>query len=164
MSRPRKVNSLVKAELMPEGPPFPTNLRAKGAAARGLAFQRQVARTIQDKLQNSGTVHEGPWIRYYDRDGSFWCQPDLVVATANRAIIIEAKLSLRRLSTALKQLNGLYRPCVEFIFGLPVVQCVAFRHWVPEADDGTLSMVDEPADLLWLGFLKGPGPFGWHLL
>lgn len=164
MSRPRKINSLVKAELVPEGPPFPTNLRARGAAARGLAYQRHVVRTIQEQLDDRGTIHEGPWIRYHEQNGTYWCQPDIVVETANRSVIIEVKLSLRRLGTALKQLNGLYRPCVEFIFGRPVTACVAFRHWTPDADHEALGMIDDPRELLWLGLLKGPGPFGWHLL
>ena len=163
MSRPRKVNGLVKAELMPSGP-FPTYPRVKGSAARGLSFQRRVRNYLRSAFVGRANVLDSPWIKYSDVSGSHWCQPDFIIDAPDRVIVVEAKLTLRRLGQALVQLQSLYRPCVELVFDRPAVLCVAFHHWIHDVDTSAIPMVDEPEELLYPWHLRAPALYGWHFL
>ena len=155
---PRTARKLIKAERMLNGPFEPRGL--KGRAAEGIRFQKRVHETVENTFQGYGEILDNPWYRYTDHNGSHWCQPDSLLLTHNRAIIIESKLSLRRLHTAIKQLTALYRPVVEHIYKKPAVLLIAFKYWVPGAEINTIEELNE------LLFLKTPqpAPVGWHLL
>lgn len=155
----RQVRGLRKVELMPHGP-FSNNSRLRGRAAEGIRHQRRVHAELEP-LARFGTLRDGPWFRYSDTYGSHWCQPDSVLEAHDRILVVESKLSLRRLDTALAQLTKLYRPTLEMFYSLPVVCLVAFRHWLGDAE---LELVDDPAELVCEPVRSLRRPKGWHLL
>ena len=144
---------------MPSGP-WPNEPKLKGSAARGISFQKKVHKHLAP-LEAQGTLYESQWIRFTDAHGDHWCQIDSMLEARDRIIIVEAKLSLRRLAAALTQLQKLYRPTVELIFGKPALMLVAFKYWVPDAE---LELIDDPEELFCFSPARRPGPFGWHLL
>lgn len=147
MSKPRQVRGLQKVELCAHGP-FPTRPKPKGKAAEGFAHQRRVHKALAG-LSRFGEVVSEPWIRYSDTYGTHYCQPDDLLLSWDRTIVVESKLSLRRLSTARIQLNKLYRPVLESLFQKPVAMLLAFRYWVPlPVEDQDLELIHSPIDLL----------------
>lgn len=64
-------------------------------------------------------LHEGRWIFFEDSNGRGFAQPDFFVALKGRVIVFEAKLS--QCESGLAQIDGLYRPLLRHLSGLPVV-------------------------------------------
>jgi len=153
----------LKAELRPTGP-FADKRKLKGRAAEGIRFQKRVHQRLT-ALGKFGDLHEGPWIRYTDTYGVHWCQPDSLVETNDRVLIVEAKLSLMRLDQAKAQLSKLYQPVVEIIFDKPAVLLVAFNNWIRLVDGKEpIETVDNPLALLQRPLRSLKAPLGWHVM
>lgn len=161
MSKPRHVMGLKTARMMPDGP-FKQQPKLRGKAAEGIRFQRKVVEALAP-LEKVGTVLSDQWIQFSDTYGTHWCQFDAAVDTHDRILVVEAKLSLRRLPVAIPQLMRLYKPCLEHIFQKPVVMLVAFQHFVIGAQD-KLKLVDEPEEMLYTPLPQLKKPLGWHLI
>ena len=154
---PNTPQLLWKAERMNEGPFKPG--KAKGSAKEGLRFQAKVHKALAG-MRPAGELLDSPWFKYHDSLGSHWAQPDSVVLLADRTIVVESKLSLRRLDTALAQLYRLYIPILWTVFEKPVFPIVAFKHWV--AEHSAFPTLDNPKEILTMPV--SPKPIGWHLL
>ena len=157
MSRPRQVRGLKSITMQPSGPWGPSP-KLTGRAAEGMRFQKKVS-TRLTSLSDHGAFYDSPWFSYIDTYGRHWCQPDIVVDLPNRVVVVEAKLSLRRLETGLVQLTKLYRPTMEKFFGKPAVLVLAFKHFLGQID---LDLIDEPEELLTQP--SSARPLGWHYL
>ncbi len=101
----RKIVGLKWAE--PAENPWPKT-RPKGVRAKGLAFERRVARAIP------GAKH-GLWFRYEDQNGVGYCSPDLVLRLGGVPMVLECKLT--DCPDARDQLEGLYLPVLECLLG-----------------------------------------------
>ena len=155
--QPNTPQLLWKAEMMNEGPFKPG--KAKGSAKEGLRFQAKVHKALA-RLKPAGMLLDSPWFKYYDVNGSHWAQPDSVVVCSDRTIVVESKLSLRRLDIAKAQLYKLYIPILWAVFEKPVFPVVAFHHWVREHAD--FPTIAEPKEILTMPVRHQP--IGWHLL
>lgn len=151
------MKGLKTAKLMPTGP-FNNEPKLRGRAAEGIRHQNKVASLLQD-LSPQGDLRVAQWIKGRDSNGDFWLQVDTALEARDRVVIVESKLSLRRLDEAMRQLRS-YRLCLEHIFQKPAVCLVAFHHWFRGAD---LKLIDEPQDLLFLP-LPDRACYGWHVL
>ena len=160
MTKPRQVRGLKHAEFSAKGPY--SNTKLKGRAAEGIRYQRQVQSRLEP-LADRGYLLNDQWLRYIDTYGTHFCQPDAFLVTDSRVLVVEAKLSLRRLDTAVVQLTKLYSPVLEHIFEVPVAMVVAFRHWI-RCDEPPIETVDDPADLLSWPVARLREPVGWHHL
>ncbi len=165
MSHPRKVMGLKWARLDPDGPFKGERPKATGKAAEGHRYQARIEREEVKPLERFGQVFSNQWIRFADTYGTHWCELDLAVDAFDRVVVIECKLSLRRLETGLAQLSRLYRPCVEHIFEKPVVSLLVFKHWVgPYAKEDPIPMLDSPVDAFLRPLHSLKQPHGCHIL
>ena len=79
-----------------------------GKRAEGLRYQARVG----EELARRGLDHAaGPWLRFEDRNGVGYAQPDFVVITENEWLVLEAKLT--QTSAAFAQLFRLYIPLLS---------------------------------------------------
>lgn len=77
-------------------------------ARRGLAFERNAARTLSRHIP----VLANPWIVFEDSTGRHFAQPDLLLwPDSSRIILVEVKLSFTL--RAISQLLDLYVPLLE---------------------------------------------------
>lgn len=159
MSHPRQVRGLKHVTLESKGP-FQSKPKLKGRAALGISYQNKALDQLEP-LSRFGTFRREPWFKYRDTYGIHWCQPDGLLELPDRVITIEVKLSLRRLETALVQLNKLYKPTVEMLFQKPAVPLVIFKHWLGEAE---IELVDDPEELVYKTLSSIRQPHGWHYL
>jgi hypothetical protein len=93
-----------------------------------------------------------PWIAYTDQRRSGHACPDGVLVLRDRVVLIEAKLSYN--TRGWTQLDSLYRPLAEIIWGLPVVRVLVVKH--PRAQR---PQVEDVGELETLGY---GGAFLWH--
>ena len=118
--RPRKVQNLTRAELLPNKPPA---IPVKGQRfsikqKMGLKYEKQVQRlfaTAGAQGDSNPAPLYGPWIRYEDGGGTFYAQPDIVIPHKTFTLIVECKLSFRQ-RRAYIQLNDLYRPLLQWLY------------------------------------------------
>ena len=96
--------------------------KVRGRKADGLRYEARVAESLREYFDGRYEVVHGPWIAYAaTEDGERWesvCQPDVLLISDDRIIIIEVKLSSRRGPE--KKLKELYGPCVQKLYGKKV--------------------------------------------
>ena len=159
MSRPRQVRGLKHVTLERTGP-WPEQTKLKGRAAEGIRYQNKALDELRT-LSKFGEVLNSPWFCYHDSYGRHWCQPDALVELPDRVLIVEVKLSLRRLETAIVQLTKLYKPTVERFYGKPAALLVVFKHWLGEAE---IPLVESPEEMVTRSVNTLRQPYGWHFL
>ena len=121
MSRRIHTASLHSARLI-ERPNCIPKSRPRGTKALGLRYERSLAKYLP------GATH-GQWIEFADRNGPGFCQPDFLLNFRPRCmVVLECKLSWT--FDAVEQLDNLYRPVVEKVFGLPAVGVVVTKNLV----------------------------------
>ena len=83
--------------------------RPRGAKARGLQYERAIAREL------SG-ARRGVWFEFEDRRGHGYCQVDFLVPVGGRPVVLEAKYTWTL--EGHEELEGLYLPVVRGVRGL----------------------------------------------
>lgn len=114
----RVVSGLLWARQVPR-PEFIPRSRPKGAKAKGLRFERLVAKALP------GAKH-ALWFEYGDSHGKGWCSTDLVLEFPNRVVVIEVKLT--DTPVAIGQLAGLYLPVLAKAFAKPTYGVIVAKH------------------------------------
>lgn len=151
----RKVYQLSSAQECPRPKSIP-NSKPRGVKAKGLSFERAVARALP------GAKH-GLWFRFWDANGPGYCSPDFILQSSGMIFILECKLS--NVQEARAQLEELYLPVVALATGLPTRGIVlvksVWREDRPELITDSLSQACLLAQtsiptLHWLG--RGPLP------
>lgn len=150
----RQVRGLRWARLREAGP-FGRS-RPRGAKAMGVRYERQLAKQL-----GAGWRH-GQWIEFEDANGRGWAQPDFILIGQRRLVVLEAKYTW--VPEAMAQLDLLYRPLCEALWGLPVVGFVVCKNLIPQiqgnlwTDLGEMLEIGRNLDCLhWIG----TGPL-WH--
>jgi len=141
MAKPRKVAGLRWAEWT-SCPPFAAAPRRRtGPQKAGLAFQRNATRA----LAHLGTaLHAGPWIRFEDRNGPGFAQPDILLAGTSTFLVLECKLKFT--PSAILQLDALYRPLLEALVpSTPIRRAVLCKYLTPQAK----ALIPRPALEVW---------------
>ena len=144
----------------------PTGLparRAGGVKAKGLRYERSLAKALPDAAH-------GQWFEFEDATGHHFCQPDLLHRTSRGVLILEVKLSWT--PEARQQLDFLYIPVVSKALSVPVFGLVVCKNLRPRCSEKIFSSfslasaaaVEGGAVVLhWLGasFLDIPPPPLW---
>jgi hypothetical protein len=151
--------------LSESGPPgIRERKKLKGSRGRGKTYERKVDRHLRD-LERSGTLAEhlgGPveryfqqWLCFRDAAGPGFAQPDSFVVGSRAVLLVEAKLTYSLDGD--HQLQYLYGPLLEELFGLPVLRVQAFKNL--RGCPGP-PMVEELAER----FKRDDFILGWHYM
>ena len=100
-----------------------------------MTFQRKTlkylkALTVRDELD--GEVKPDIWYKFVDEHGLGFCQPDIELHYPEGIICIECKLT--QTQNAHEQIDQLYRPVLEEVYGKKVygIQATKTLMWKPE--------------------------------
>lgn len=118
---PRHIHkeSLCSARLIDRPACIPKS-RPRGTRAAGLRYERSLAKYLP-------SASHGQWFEFEDKFGAGYCQPDFLLNFRPRCmIVLECKLSWT--FDAVEQLDNLYRPVVEKVFGVPAVGIVVTKN------------------------------------
>ena len=99
--------------------------RGSSARARGIRYERNVARELSSRYNDGGfEVQHSTWFRFTDASGSRMCQPDtlLIEHTKLKVTIVETKL--RHTADAWLQLFLLYSPVIALVYPGYKISCV----------------------------------------
>jgi hypothetical protein len=118
----RQIKGLSWAWALPEKPSFIKNSSPRGTKAKGLAYERLVAKALPQ-------AQHGTWFSYRDKNGPGWCQTDLLLALAGRIFVIEVKLT--DTAEAYTQLQQLYLPVVALALQRPTFGLVVAKNLTP---------------------------------
>lgn len=118
----RKISGLKWAQMCQRPECIPRG-RPRGVKKQGVLYERKLAEEL-----GSAWLH-GQWFEYEDLGGHGYCQVDFLRRAGDATVILEAKLSW--LLEAHDQINQLYRPVVECVWGVPVVGVVVAKRLVP---------------------------------
>lgn len=108
-------------------PPFLRGSRPRGAKAKGLAYERSLAKALP------GSRH-GQWFEYC-RVGSppAWCQTDVLLVWEGYIVILEAKYTW--VPGASAKLHDLYLPVVAKASKKKVLGIVVCKRLIPECNE-----------------------------
>ena len=95
------------------------NGRPRGIKKQGILYERALAAEL------GGDWKHGQWFEYEDANGHGYCQVDFLRRTVDATVVLEAKLSW--LLEAHQQINQLYAPVLEYVWGVPVVGVVVAK-------------------------------------
>lgn len=104
--------------LDPKGPGFAPS-RPRGAKGAGLRYERALGKALPKE------THRGLWIKFEDRNGLGWAQPDFLLGFDGKIAILEAKYTW--VPEGHSQIELLYRPLVERIWQTPIVGVVVCK-------------------------------------
>ncbi len=93
------------------------------AQRRGMTFQRKATRQLTQLLKlhaPSLKLFPAAWVEFSDAEGRGFAQPDFFAVGAGHVWLFEFKLT--QTPVAFLQMEELYTPLLEAIYGLPVVQ------------------------------------------
>ena len=114
----RKVKNVVWARECDWPKCIPRTRRARGTKARGLAYERALAKKL-------GIALHGQWFSFF-ADGEYgYCQPDFLLIEDRAITVIECKLT--NVEQATEQLLDLYFPVLRAAYARPVRGIIAVR-------------------------------------
>jgi len=137
------------AEFSIEPPPFIRPKKVIGARARGIKYEEKAQRHMD--FMAPGRYVPGPWFKYTNDDGKYWCQPDGLLFDFSRGTITIVEFKLKHTSDAWWQTRRLYEPVVSKIFGVTTWRytiCEIVKWFDSEAAfPETFNMARDPTDL-----------------
>lgn len=148
------VQGLKWAMLVPQGP-FAKVSRPRGAKAKGVRYEKDLAGAFGPAVQH------GQWIKFEDRHGIGFAQPDILLPLGGELFILESKYTW--VPEGHTQIEQLYRPLLECVFSsnkiYGLVVCKVLTQWakqratiVSSLDDGLeVARVRRPCALHWIG-------------
>lgn len=118
----RKVTSVVWARECERPRGIPLVRRATGTRAKGLAYERALARTFDRKYPD---ILHGQWYSFFADGEHGYCQPDFVRASGGEIVVLECKLT--NIEQATEQLLDLYFPILRKTYCRPVRGIIVTR-------------------------------------
>lgn len=121
----RQISGLLFVEELAGRPsilPAPRPNARKKCKQDGLRYEECVANALARRFP---CAQHGMWLRFRDVNGWGYAQPDVVLRGSREVVIVECKLTYTK--AALRQLEGLYMPLLEMLWGLPTRGIVACR-------------------------------------
>ena len=113
-----RVISGLKWARVADRPGFARRSRAKGSKYQGLKYERQLSLAIP-------AATWGQWFQFEDANGPGWCQTDLIFGAYGRTVCLEAKYTWT--AAGHHQINKLYRPVLEAVYGRAVAGVVVCK-------------------------------------
>lgn len=131
---------------------IPTPKRLRGTKRLGIAYEKALAKALP-------SATHGQWFEYRSESGPSWCQTDLLLESARRVVVVEAKLT--DLSGARQQLDELYLPVLRVAYPTKSIHAIiALRHVTNVPED--VEIWDKFSEALWAAREIGPAPvFHW---
>lgn len=138
----RFINELVWARACerPQGMPV---ARPRGAKRLGLLYEKSLVAAFGDR------AFAGKWFEFLDQNGPGWCQPDLIFARSRVIFVLECKYTWT--PEGHSQIERLYKPVLELVFGVPVVGIQVCKRLVPEMPKTTWVTGDLDAAMSYAG-------------
>lgn len=118
----RVIDGLKWAQLDEVGPGFGRS-RPRGRKAAGLRYERELAKALP-------SAKHGQWIRFADRHGLGFAQPDFLIELRDVVVVLETKYTW--VAEGHSQIELLYRPLVETIWRKPVIGIVVAKVLTPD--------------------------------
>ncbi len=115
---PRAIQGLKWARALASRPSCIPKGRASGAKAEGLRYERLVAKRLP-------VARHGQWFEYEDLKGHGYCQTDIIMEIQGCRVVLEVKYTWT--AEGHYQLERLYLPVVEAVYGAPVVGVVVCK-------------------------------------
>ena len=103
--------------------------RPRGAKARGVRFEKGVAKLLPQALHNQ-------WFHYVDNNGPGFCSPDILFSfdgPEGRTLCV-AECKLTDWSSADGQLQELYLPVLKWLWPGEILPVVVAKHLTPLTD------------------------------
>ena len=120
----RKIDNPEGVRFIKQGP-WGGVTKLKGARAKGKTFERTVARHLSRVMMYEHpeiAVIHNQWIEYIQENKVHYCQPDILLISPDKVIIIETKLT--QSLCANDQLFYLYAPLIKRLYPDKKVFCI----------------------------------------
>lgn len=114
------INGLKSATFTSESP-WKQEPKLKGSCAKGKTYERTIYRRLKAIL-NEDCIFYNKWIRFEDKTGTHFAQPDIFIVCPSKIFLLEVKRT-QTLEAEL-QLKFLYKPLLEYLFPSKEVFCV----------------------------------------
>lgn len=144
----RVLKGLTSAKITEPPKIYAERPKLKGSRAKGITYERMVGRRLQERI-NKGEIPaelvSSQWFSFFDSVGPGYCQIDHYLICPGFIILIECKLT--QSDSAPDQMDKLYRPILEMIYGVPVVcvqVCKNLRKYPPNAIGDITDLVFKP--------------------
>ncbi len=124
--------------------------RVRGAKAKGLAYERKFGKYLETQ-RLGGKLFPHQWFGFIDANGEGIAQSDYFIRRRDEILLFECKLT--QCDLAWDQLNHLYRPLLEMLFGLPVWSVLVCKN-LREVPEGLITNLEDARDgttFHWLG-------------
>lgn len=102
--------------------------RPRGIKAKGLRYERIVAKALLSRFGNASGLTFGQWFEYHDANGRGYAQVDMMLYDISKDIYVIGEIKLTDTPAARKQLDALYIPVVEMAMGTRAVGMVIARN------------------------------------
>lgn len=148
----RVIYQLRSCALLPGRPSFiPKVKRLYGTKAKGITYEKKIGR----RLGSLWPVVSGQWFEFRDANGLGCCQTDHYVVLDDQVLLVECKLT--ETWVGFSQIDLLYRPILEAVYGKPVTGVMACKHLTTRVNPRLITDVRSA--------LRVPGAnFVWHCL
>jgi len=147
---------IYRAEILQKAPWFAGPPATRGRKALGVRYEELVHREF---LQRYPGYLASMWIRFEDREGEKYCQPDGLLVNPWQGILTIIEVKYQHTNAAYYQMFDLYLPVLQVIFGgCYQLACCEVVKWYDAA-----IYTDVPAALCRHPDLASPGLFNVHI-
>jgi len=119
----RVITGLEWAKLLKSRPKAIPVGRPRGAKAKGIHYERELAKLLPG-------ASAGRWFEFEDRNGHGHCQPDFVLSFASELVVLECKLTW--VPAGHTQIEQLYQPVLESLSAKRVLGVVVCKNLLPD--------------------------------
>jgi hypothetical protein len=128
---------------------LPQPKRRRGAKAKGIRYEKAVRSWLTALFPDA--IHE-QWFEFTDSSGYGICQTDHLVVFDHLVVVFESKLT--QTHQAIAQVNLLYRPVVEKVWGRPSLGVQICKNLVVDPGPGLIRNprsipTFKPSDRVW---------------
>lgn len=92
-----------------------------------MAYEKKAMRELKERLKVPLNYHT--WLRFTDANGTGHCEPEAFIELRDEIILFEMKLTGGHYGRL--QMEGLYKPLLEFIYKKPVRCLMVCRNVTP---------------------------------
>jgi hypothetical protein len=150
----RRIGTLLFVSLCQRPSHIPQQKRARGSKARGLAYEKRVARELRTRLGLPFTFHQ--WIKFHETNGDQgYAEPEGWFELADEIILVECKLT--GVQYGHEQMLHTYKPLLEWHFKKPVRCLMICRGVLPNTPGPFVDSIED--------FIQSGLPLAtWHFL
>ena len=117
----------------------------KTAINRGKTFERRVFNYVKSQKEKGyldATILYGAWIKYFDKNGLGYAQPDILLFDNKTTDIYILECKLTQTDDAILQLRSLYKPLIEELYPNRKVYLIQIFKNIKHKQDLVYSLID----------------------